>query len=100
MLFCGAIIVLLVSSWVKRVEIAYIAGCGVMLIPSLLYAYAGIEIFRPVAYITSVEAAPLLTEQNGAISGALLWGIALMGIATIIIVWLFVSTNGRKRRRS
>lgn len=99
-LFCGAIIVLLVSSWVKRVEIAYIAGCGVMLIPSLLYAYVGIEIFRPVAYITSVEAAPLLTEQNGAISGALLWGIALMGIATIIIVWLFVPTNGRKRRRS
>ena len=59
-LFCGAILVLLVSSCVKRVEIAYVAGCGVMLTPSLLYAYVGIEIFRPLAYITSVEAVPLL----------------------------------------
>lgn len=92
-LLCGAILVLLVSSRVKRVEITYIAACGAMLIPSLLYAYVGIEMFRPVAYITSVEAAPLLTEQGGAISGALLWEMALMGIAVISIVWLFVSSS-------
>ena len=75
-LFCGAILVLLVSSWVKRIEIAYIAGCGIMLIPSLLYAYVGIEIVRPLAYITSVEAVPQLTQASGTITQFLLWGVA------------------------
>ena len=64
-LFCGAVIVLFISSRVKRVEIAYIVSCGIMLSPSLLYAYVGIEMFRPFAYITSLEAVPLLTHANG-----------------------------------
>ena len=92
-LFCGAILVLLVSSFVKRVEIAYIAGCGIMLIPSLLYAYVGIEIFRPLAYITSVEAVPLLTLASGTITQFLLWGVALTVIAGLAIGWLYISAN-------
>ena len=95
-LFCGAILVLLVSSWVKRVEIAYIAGCGIMLIPSLLYAYVGIEIFRPLAYIASVEAMPLLTHANGAITQFLLWGVSLITITVLAIIWLCISTNKLK----
>ena len=99
-LFCGAILVLLVSSCVKRVEIAYIAGCGIMLIPSLLYAYVGIGIFRPLAYITSVEAVPLLTQESGAITQFLLWGVALTVIAGLAITQLYIlPRNARRRQR-
>ena len=93
MLFCGAILVLLISSCAKRAEIACIAGCGIMLIPSLLYAYVGIEVFRPLAYIISVEAVPLLVQANGAITQFLLWGVALTIIAGMAIGWLCVSIN-------
>lgn len=92
-LFCGAILILLVSSCVKRMEIAYIAACGIMLVPSLLYAYVDIEIFRPLAYIISVEAVPLLTCANGAITQFLLWGVALAVIAGMVSMWLLVSNN-------
>lgn len=92
-LFCGAILVLLVSNCVKRVEIANIAGCGIMLIPSLLYAYVGIEVFRPLAYIMSVEAVPLLVHANGAITQFVLRGVALTIIAGLAIGWLCISAN-------
>ena len=99
-LSCGAILILFVSSCVKRVEIAYIACCGILLIPSLLYAYVGIELFHPLAYITSVEAVPLLIRANGGIAQVVLWGVALAVIAGLLGVWLFVSDNmGKGRRR-
>ena len=96
-LFCGAVIVLFISSRVKRVEISCIAGCGIMLLPSLLYAYVGIEMFRPFAYITSVEAVPLLTRANGDAAQFLLWGAALIIIAGVSITWLFVEANKLNR---
>ena len=99
-LMCGATIVLLISSRIKRIEVAYIAASGVMLIPSLLYAYMGIEVFRPLASILPVEAMPLLTVRSGAASGVLVWSAALMGIAAIIIVCLFAGVNGIRRRRT
>ena len=99
-LCCGAVIVLLISSRMKRIEVAYITASGVMLLPSLLYAYMGIEVFRPLAIILPVEAMPLLTVRSGAASGVLVWSAALMGIAAIIIVWLFAEANGIRRRRT
>ena len=99
-LMCGATIVLLISSRMKRMEVAYIAASGVMLLPSLLYAYVGIEVFRPLAIILPVEAMPLLTVRSGAAPGVLVWSAALMGIAAIIIVWLFAEANGIRRRRA
>ena len=99
-LCCGAVIVLLISSRMKRIEVAYIAASGVMLLSSLLYAYMGIEVFRPLAIILPVEAMPLLTARSGAVSGVLVWSTALMGITAIIIVWLFAEANGIRRRRS
>lgn len=99
MMFCGALIVLLISSLVKRVEMAYIVGCGTMLIPSLLYAYLEIAALRPLAYVMSVEAAPLLIHSNGAVLQFLLWGIALVAIAVLSVTWLCITTNRLKSRR-
>ena len=64
-----------------------------MLIPSLLYAYVGIEMFRPFAYITSVEAVPLLIRANGGITQFLLWGVVLAIIAGAAVAWLFAEAN-------
>lgn len=98
-LFCGASLVLLVSKCAKRIEIAYIMCCGIMLIPSLLYAYVGIEALRPMAYILSVEAAPLLTHTSGEVTQFLLWGVGLVVMAWLSTVWLFVSANRAKGKR-
>lgn len=98
-LLCGAILILLVSSCLKRMEIAYIAACGIMLVPSLLYVYAGIEIFRPLAYISSVEAVPLLICAGGGMARFLLWGVALAIMAGMAIGWLIISANRPKGRR-
>ena len=89
-LYCGAVIVLFVSSLLRRLEAAYIAASGAMLLPSLLYAYMGIGVFRPLALILPVEAAPLITASNGAVGQTLIWLAALMGIAAVFTTWLIV----------
>lgn len=90
-LSCGAILALFISNCVKRMEIAYIAVCSIMLFPSLLYAYVGIELFRPIAYITDVEAVPLLYLANGSIVQLLVRGLSLTIVAGLAGMCLFVS---------
>lgn len=80
-LICGAMIVLLISALVKRMELAYVVACGVMLLPSVLYAYMGVRLLKPLAYIIVVDAMPLLLSENGGVSQLLLWGVALIVIA-------------------
>ena len=100
MLLCGAVIVLFVSSCLKRIEAAYISASAVMLLPSLLYAYIGIGIFRPLSIIMPVAAMPILTVDNGAMTAYMPWFAALLGIATIIIIWLFVPANRIRRKKA
>ena len=98
-LICGAMIVLFISALVKRMELAYVAACGVMLLPSVLYAYMGVQLLKPLAYIIGVDAMPLLLGENGGVSQLLLWGIILFIIASAIGVWLFVSANKSNHRK-
>jgi len=92
-LICGAMIVLLISALVKRMELAYVVACGVMLLPSVLYAYMGVRLLKPLAYIIVVDAMPLLLSENGGVSQLLLWGVALIVIAGTVWTWLFSKTN-------
>lgn len=98
-LICGAMIVLLISALVKRMELAYVVACGVMLLPSVLYAYMGVQLLKPLAYIIGVDAMPLLLSENGGVSQLLLWGVILFIIASAIGVWLFVSANKSNNRK-
>ena len=93
MLFCGAGVVLFISSRVKRMEAAYIAGSAVMLIPSVLYAYMGLEIFRPLAVILPVESMPLLLSGNGALTYVTLAAIALLAAAAASIACISVQAK-------
>ena len=95
-LLCGGVVVLLISSRARRAEAACVAGCLVMLLPSLLYAYLGVEAFRPLAYLLPVEAAPLLAAENGAVTGLLPYGAALIGLAGAAAGWLALSTGGAR----
>lgn len=89
-LICGAMIVLLISALVKRMEFAYVAACGVMLLPSVLYAYMGVRLLKPLAYIIGVDAMPLLLSENGGISQLLLWGVMLIAVASSVSACLFL----------
>ena len=86
-------IVLLISSLVKRMELAYVAACGVMLLPSVLYAYMGVRLLKPLAYIVGVEGMPLLLDENGGVSQLMLWGVVLIVIAGVTGAYMFMVTR-------
>ena len=92
-IICGAMIVLLISSLVKRMELAYVAACGVMLLPSVLYAYMGVRLLKPLAYIVGVEGMPLLLDENGGVSQLMLWGVVLIVIAGVTGAYMFMVTR-------
>ena len=95
----GAMIVLMISALVKRMELACVAACGVVLLPSVLYAYMGIKQLKPLAYITGVEAMPLFLDENGGVSQLLLWGVMLIVIAITVCAWFFVTANRLYQKR-
>lgn len=63
-LFCAAMLSLLVSSCVKRMEAAYILVSSVMLLPSLLYSYMGLAPMRYLSLSVPISAIPLLQGEN------------------------------------
>lgn len=95
MLICGAMIVLLISSLVKRIELAYVVACSVMLLPSVLYAYMGVRLLKPLAYIVGVEAMPLLFSENGKVTQLLIWSVVLIIVAGTSVAWLCYSLRKR-----
>lgn len=97
-LVCGAMIVLLISSLVKRIELAYVVACGAMLLPSVLYAYMGVRLLKPLAYIVGVEAMPLLLVENGRVSQLMLWGVVLIVVASAAGAYMFTVTNKLNRK--
>ena len=84
-LFCGAMIVLFLSSRLRRMEAAYLAASAVLLLPSLLYAFLGVNALGPVSYIVCVEVMPLLLQADGGLLPLLLRGGALAGMAGVSV---------------
>ncbi len=84
-LFCGAMIVLFLSSRLRRMEAAYLATSAVLLLPSLLYAFLGVNALGPVSYIVCVEVMPLLLQADGGLLPLLLRGGVLAGMAGVSV---------------
>ena len=59
-LFACAMLTMLVSSLVKRMETAYIACCALVLLPSVLYLYVGLAPLRYLSLGHAVAAMPIL----------------------------------------
>ena len=67
-LFCGAILTLLISAHVKRMETAYIAACVALILPSLLYLYVGLEALHYLSLVLPIEGMALLLPTSGVLS--------------------------------
>lgn len=86
-LFCAAMLLLLVSSCMKRMEAAYIAVCAVMLLPSLLYSYMELAPMKYLSLSVPISAMPLLQSEN-AIANVCIVTVCLfilIGISTFVL---------------
>ncbi len=97
-LFCGAVLVLFLSSRVKRLEVATIAASAVMLIPSVLCAYVGIAALRPLSITLPVAAMPLILSANGSLTRTTLAAITLLAIAAVSLVCVSVQARGINKK--
>ncbi len=77
-LFCCAVLVLLISSLLRRLEVAYIAASAVTLVPSVLSTYVGIAALRPLSVTLPVSAMPLILSANG--------GLTRAGLAALVLL--------------
>ena len=86
-LFCTAMLSLLVSSCMKRMEAAYIAVCAVLLLPSLLYSYMGLAPMKYMALSIPISAMPLLQGENTTTVICIVTGCltALIGISAYVL---------------
>ncbi len=94
-LFCCAVAVLFISGCARRTETACIASAAATLLPSLLYAYMGIGIFRPLSVILPVAAMPILTPADGAASAYLPWLAAITAIAACAEAKMVIRNNSK-----
>ena len=94
-LFCGAILVLLISGLLRRLEVAYIAASAVTLIPSVLYVYMGIGALRPLSLTLPVAAMPLILSAGGALTDAVLALAALLTTAAVSTACVSVQARGK-----
>lgn len=86
-LFGAAMLSLLVSSCMKRMEAAYIAVCAVLLLPSLLYSYMGLAPMKYMALSVPISAMPLLQGENTTTVICIVTGCltALIGISAYVL---------------
>lgn len=90
-LFTCAMLTMLVSSLMKRLETAYIATCGVILLPSVLYLYLGLEPLKYLSLALPIEAIPLLIDTSGK-------GIAVFVVFGLLLMLSFVSGYVLRKR--
>lgn len=64
-LFTCAMLTMLISSFMKRMETAYIGTCALVLLPSVLYLYLGLEPLKYLSLVLPVLGMPLLIENSG-----------------------------------
>lgn len=92
-LFGCAMLALLVSAQAKRMEVAYIAASGILLLPSLLFLYMGLEPFRYLSLALPVGGMSLLLPARGGI------GSEVIALALIIALSTFAYFNLRKKMK-
>lgn len=63
-LFGASMLALLVSSCMKRMEAAYITVCAVLLLPSLLHSYMGLEPMKYLSLSVPISAMPIVQTAN------------------------------------
>ena len=85
-------VVLLLSSLVKRMESAYLLGVAVLVLPSLLYHYFDLNLFQYGAAVLPLEGAALFLPTQGGITVAVMVFMCLFAIT----LFSFAVLNKRK----
>lgn len=89
-LFTCAMLTMLISSFMKRLETAYIATCGVILLPSALYLFMGLGPLKYLSLVLPVMVIPLLIENNGEIG-------TLPSVAILLVILIAMCSYGLQR---
>lgn len=89
-LFACAMLTMLISSYTKRLETAYIVNCGVILLPSVLYLFMGLEPLKYLSLALLVQVMPLLMESNGY--------YMFLAIFVLVVVLIGMCTFGIRRK--
>lgn len=88
-LFTCAMVTMWISSLMKRLETAYIAACAMVILPSVLYLYLGLEPLKYISLALPVKVTPLLLAGGG--------GAAMLTCA-LLIAAIGVSGYGLRGR--
>lgn len=91
-LFTYGMVVLPLSSLVKRMESAYLLGVAVLVLPSLLYHYFDLNLFQYGAAVLPLEGAALFLPTQGGITVAVMVFMCLLAIT----LFSFAVLNKRK----
>lgn len=91
-LFCAAMLSLLVSSCMKRMEAAYISVSAVMLLPSLLYSYMGLAPMKYLSLSVPISAIPLLEGENAIVN------VCIVTVCLFILIGISAFALCRKLR--
>ena len=86
-LFTCAMLTMLISSFMKRLETAYISACGVMLLPSLLYLYFGLEPMKYLSLVLLVEATPIIQNMQSFVNVFAVLGmvVTIFGVTSLTL---------------
>ena len=76
-LICAAMVTLLFSSRMKRIDVSYISVCGVLLLPSLLYFYVGLEPLKYLSFTLPLGAMSLVQTAQPIISVITVCGVMI-----------------------
>lgn len=84
-LFACAMLTMLISSLMKRVETAYIAACGILLLPSILYLFIGIEPFRYLSLALAIEGIPMFQSNGPLLLAHIIFNISLSSLCAYML---------------
>lgn len=90
-LFACAMLTMLISSFMKRMETAYIGTCGIILLPSVLYLYLGLQPMKYLSLALTVEVMPLVADNRGEIS-------ILVYMCILLLITIVVSLVGLRKQ--
>lgn len=97
-LFTYALVTLVLSSYVKRIEFAYLLGVAVLVLPSLLYHYIDLKLFQYGSAALPLEGAALLQPTQGGIVVAALVSLFLLAITLFSFAVLGKRSTGGNRK--
>ena len=82
-LLACACVVLFLSTLFRRLEIAYLVACAVLVLPTVLWSYLNLAPFQFLSVARVTDMIGIITEQQGQVGGRPLGWIVLILVGTV-----------------